>query len=91
MRADGKFVHLVQRRLETGDVLEGEVNTSEGWFDLSVNGGDFLHRYNIPVSEKEGYWFGITLSNDLLVTILPPPPVISHAGTEETGGTFAAP
>jgi hypothetical protein len=67
--ACGRQLTGLPRKLREGDVLKGEVNVTAGWFEVSLNGTEFTHCFEIPQRGKDDYWFGVTLANNHQATI----------------------
>jgi hypothetical protein len=67
--SNGSAAATLPRKLQVGDRLSAEVDTSAGWCEVQLNQTEFKHRFTIPVGSKEDYWFGMTFANDHKVTV----------------------
>lgn len=58
------------RKFRQGDRLQATIDTVEGWCEVSINGDEFMHRFEIPTGTADDYCFAMTFANDHAVTII---------------------
>ena len=62
---------MAPRKLAVNDIITITVDLQEGYLEISVNNGEFSHKFlNTPSSplsgDPSGYWFGATFGTCLL-------------------------
>eukprot|EP01039_Chlorochromonas_danica_P008496 gene8496-9364_t len=71
------------RKLRAGDILCAQIDTIEGYCEVSVNDTEFCYRFEgLPPGTRDDYWFAMSFANDHRVSIIAEPSTTKSRTTE---------